>query len=349
MDVKIAAAQAFGGIVAFKLAIIGAFLILGGSLVRMIGAWDAEIYIRIASNLYHQPDDPYLYVFAPLFPGLIHVFNGFWAAFLIANLFTIGAIYLLYDLTNFRTAILFAAFPTFIVFGTSAYADPIMLFFLIGAYWLYTREKYWLMTSSLTLAALSKYTALFALPVFLGLMLYRGGFKLKNVLAFAIPSVAIGGVMYWLWIATSDPLAFMHLQARWGASGLVDPVTQADWVLRGWYTNQPAVLANTQPWIWLVRNYAFQIPILGLILLAAYRGKGELALIGIPFVLLTFTTIGMPAISTPRLILPGAWVVFVAFKDQIQTHKTDSIILFIMFLIVGLSWLLNHANGAFVA
>jgi len=337
----------FAYLVAPKAIIIMVFLLLGGSLVRMISAWDAAIYLRIAQTGY--TGNVNLYVFAPLYPSLTRLMGGFWAAFLIANICSIASVFLLYKITNFPTALLFASFPTFLVFGTSAYADPMMMFFLILSYWLYSRKQYWPMCISLTLAILTKYTALFAIPIFLLLVAYRTRLKLRTLMAFSLPVCAMGAIMYWLWTATGDPLAFIHRQAAWGATGLVDPITQANWVLTGWFTTQAAVLSSSQPWMWLLRNYAFQIPTLALLAIALWRRKFELVAIGLPFVLLTLTTIGMPAISTPRLILPGIWVCFVAFKDQIQEHKTEAMVLTVCFVLIGLSWLLCFSRGGFVA
>lgn len=335
--------------VLLKVVIIGFFVALGGSIVQMIRAWDANIYLRIAQNWYYDPHDPNLYVFGPFYPVLIRVFGGLWAAFFFANLFAIASVYLLYKSSNLPTALLLATFPTFLVFGTSGYADPIMVFFLILGYWSYTKDKYWPMTAALTLAAVTKYTALFAVPLFLLFVAYKQRTNIKAYLPFVLPVCAMGGIMLWLWKAASDPLAFIHLQAAWGASGLVDPITQANWILNGWFTHESSVLSNSQPWQWLVRNYVFQIPMLALSLLAVKRGKWQLGLIGLTFTVLTLTTIGMPAISTPRLLLPGVWPLLLAYKEEITTHKTAAVVLAVMFAVVGLYWLLASSGGAFVA
>jgi len=334
--------------IAPKLLVILSFLLLGGSLVRMISAWDANIYLRIAQGWYYDPHDPNLYVFGPLYPTLIRLLGGFWAAFLIANIFAVACVCLLYKISNMPTALLLATFPTFLVFGTSAYADPIMVFFLILGYWLYTKEKYWPMAFALALAAVTKYTALFAIPLFLLFVAHRKKGNLKAYLPFLVPICAIGGIMLWQWKAASDPLAFIHLQAAWGATGLVDPITQANWVLHGWFTNEPIVLSNSQPWQWLARNYIFQLPMIVLLLLAAKRGQWELSVMGLTFTALTLTTIGMPAISTPRLLLPGVWPLLLAYKEEITTHKTATVVLAVMFACVGLYWLLEFSRGAFI-
>jgi hypothetical protein len=123
--------SAFSYMILLKAAVIGLFVVLGGSIVQMISAWDANIYLRIAQNWYYDPHDPNLYVFGPLYPALIRLFGGLWAAFFIANIFAVASVYLLYKASNMPTALLLATFPTFLVFGTSGYADPIMVFFLI--------------------------------------------------------------------------------------------------------------------------------------------------------------------------------------------------------------------------
>jgi hypothetical protein len=341
--------SAFGYMILLKAAVIGLFVVLGGSIVQMISACDASIYLRIAQNWYYDPHDPNLYVFGPFYPALIRLFGGLWAAFFIANIFAVASVYLLYKISNIPTALLLATFPTFLVFGTSGYADPIMVFFLILSYWFYKKDKYWPMALSLALAAVTKYTALFAIPIFLLFVAYKRRTNIKAYLPFLIPVCAMGGIMLWLWKVAADPLAFIHLQAAWGAAGLVDPITQANWVLHGWFTNQGVVLANSQPWQWLARNYVFQLPMLALLILAAKRGKWELSIIGLTFTVLTLTTIGMPAISTPRLLLPGVWPLFLAYKDEIKAHKELAIMLAVMFAGVGLLWLLYHSQGGFVA
>lgn len=339
----------FAYLVAPKAVVLVLFVLLGGSIVQMIRAWDANIYLRIAQHWYYDPHDPNLYVFGPFYPALIRLFGGLWAAFLIANIFAIACVYLLYKISNMPTAILLATFPAFLVFGTSGYADPIMVFFLILSFWLYTKDKYWPMAISLALAAVTKYTALFAIPIFILFVAHKRRANIKAYLPFMIPVCAMGGIMLWLWKVASDPLAFIHLQAAWGATGLVDPITQANWILTGFFTTQSAVLANSHPWQWLARNYIFQLPMLALLILAAKRGKWELSIIGLGFTVLTLTTIGMPAISTPRLLLPGVWPLLLAYKDEIKANRDIAIILMIVFAGVGLYWLLAHAGGAFVA
>ncbi len=88
----------FGSLVAFKLVILTLFLVLGGNIVNMIRAWDAAIYLRIAQTGY--AGDVNLYVFAPLYPSLTRLMGGFWVAFLIANIFSIASIFLLYKINR---------------------------------------------------------------------------------------------------------------------------------------------------------------------------------------------------------------------------------------------------------
>jgi hypothetical protein len=311
--------EAITGLACFKLLIVAVFLKVGGQLTPLGTNWDAEIYLRIARFGYNNGDLP-TYVFAPIFPWLTRFLAlDYFGALVLANVFAAAAAFLVYRLSNLYGALLFSAFPTLLVFGTAAYADSMALFFLILAYFLYARPWYLGMLISVTFAFLTKCALLLAVPLFVLLVANKGrlqqGGRLGAISQFAvpelwgigIPSLVLTGVMFWLQGAVGDPLVFIHLQAAWGASGLVDPFNQALWILYGWFTNQPAVLANSQPWEWLVRNYCFQAPIIILWIIAVRRGQRDLAVVGLPFALFTLTTIGMPAISTPKLILPAVW------------------------------------------
>lgn len=319
------------------------------------------MYLRIARFGYNNGNLP-SYVFTPIFPWLIRVLGlDYFGALVIANVFAVAAAFLVYRLSNLYGALLFSAFPTLVVFGTAAYADSMMLFFLILAYFLYIKSRYLGMWISVTLAFLTKYAVLLGVPLFILLVAYnersRQGGRLGAITQFAvpelwgvgIPSLALIGVMFWLQQAVGDPLAFVHLQAVWGASGLVDPYNQALWILYGWFTNQPAVLMNGQPWEWLVRNYCFQAPIIILWIIAIRRGQWGLAIVGLPFALFTLTTIGMPAISTPRLVLPAIWGLPIAYQKDLDRKLGALVLVLAFFITVGLLWLLQHAAGTFVA
>jgi len=353
--------EAITALACFKLLIVAVFLKIGGQLSALGTNWDAEIYLRIARFGYNNGDLP-TYVFAPIFPWLTRFLAlDYFGALVIANVFAVAAAFLVYRLSNLYGALLFSAFPTLVVFGTAAYADSMMLFFLILAYFLYTRSRYLGMWISVTLAFLTKYAVLLAVPLFILLVAYKarsrqGGrlgaiaqFVVPELWGVGIPSLALIGVMFWLQQAVGDPLAFVHLQAAWGASGLVDPFNQALWVLYGWFTNQPAVLVNGQPWEWLIRNYCFQAPIIILWIIAIRRGQWDLSVVGLPFALFTLTTIGMPAISTPRLILPAVWGLPIAYQKDLDRNLGALVLVLAFFITVGLLWLLQHAAGTFVA
>jgi Gpi18-like mannosyltransferase len=348
--------EAVSALVCFKLLILAVFLNTGGDLTALGTNYDAGIYLNIARFGYNSVGLA-SYVFAPVFPWLTRVLAlDYFGALVIANVFAVAAAFLVYRLSNIYGALLFSAFPTLLVFGTAAYADSMMLFFLILAYFFYARSRYVGMWISVTLAFLTKYAALLAVPLFILLLAYkersRQGARLGAITQFVvpelwgagIPSLALIGVMFWLQQAVGDPLAFIHLQAEWDASGLVDPFNQALWILYGSFTNQPGALARGQPWEWLVRNCCFQAPIIILWIVALKRGQRDLAVLGLPFALLTLTTIGAPAISTPRIILPAVWGLPIAYEKYLDGNL-GALVLVLAFSVVGLLWLLQFAAG----
>lgn len=227
------------------------------------------------------------------------------------------------------------------------------MFLLVAAYlsFLYARRDnvwYLIMWACLTVAIFTKYSALLALPLFMLLTLRRK----KPFRATAGIMLPISVLLAWMFLLkqlTGNPLAFVAAQAYW-EGGIVDPLSQAVWVLTGWFTTQPAVKMNSQPWEWLLRDYVFVFPTVGLWLYGMVKRRSmDLGVIGLPFALVALTFTGMPAISIPRLILPAIWGLPIVYAKDVKERFEFTIILVVIFVAVGLFWTLGHVSGSFIA
>lgn len=114
---------------------------------------DGINYIAIAQNGYFlSSPDPFIegwrFAFFPLYPLLIYlsgllVFDLGVGAIIISNVFSFLSVLTIYKLARLykvdalKTALCLLVYPYFILFGTVAYTDTILLFFILGSFYYY--------------------------------------------------------------------------------------------------------------------------------------------------------------------------------------------------------------------
>ena len=196
-----------------------------------LNQWDTGHYLRIAESGYQA--DPASPAFFPLYPVLIRIIDAVLpggvlvAALLVANAAVLGALTVLYRLTDHefgtrvaqRVTWYLAAFPTgfFLFIG---YNESLFVLLLAGALYAGRRGHWWLAG---VLGALSSATRLFGVLLMVPLAVeyvrqigWRPRRARRDLLSLAL--VPMGATVYSLYclIVLDDPLAFSNAQDHWG-------------------------------------------------------------------------------------------------------------------------------------
>ncbi|HSL17380.1 MAG TPA: mannosyltransferase family protein [Methylomirabilota bacterium] len=264
--------------------------------------WDTGFYLSIADEGYRYGgvDLPSV-AFFPLLPLLISVIaplvgDPLVAGVLIANGALLGATVLLYrlaadefgDAVASRSVWYLLIFPTSF-FGSAIYSESLFLLGAVGALY-FARRGSWPLAALCGFAAgFSRFVGIVAAPM---LLLEWWDQRRRRpatsrppaaaVAAAAVPALATGAYMLYLWRVFGDPLAFAHASSAWGRE-LSSPLAMVgDLFARpaeGW---RSALLAGRLPldgWIDLFAVLAFLA--LGGVLLRQRRwSEGALVTLG---------------------------------------------------------------------
>ncbi|MDD4334615.1 MAG: mannosyltransferase family protein [Desulfotomaculaceae bacterium] len=190
--------------------------------------WDAGWFLRIAGQGYDYDSAP----FFPMFPFLIRALtlltqSNIVSGFLISNIALLVACIYLYRLVKddyneeiaMTTVFALLFFPTAIFFS-SIYSEPLLLAFILGAFYYARKDKY---ITAAVLGALAALTRNIGVVTFFALLYYfyeANGRRLdlkKSATLLIIPASLLI-FMAVLWQATGDPLAFATSLNReyWG-------------------------------------------------------------------------------------------------------------------------------------
>lgn len=207
------------------------------------GRWDAEHYLKIATDGYSGTE----MAFFPLYPLLIRgvgalTGNHLVAGLLISNIASFFSLLFFYKLVEHqydravahRATFYISIFPT-AVFFSAVYSESLFLALTVASFY-YIRERKWLTAGILGFfAALTRVEGvLLAVPFLIEwlIVVFTSGpspFEslrntLKHPLAALVRPVAglllvpLGLLSYmaYLWVLRGDPLYFSHVQAHWG-------------------------------------------------------------------------------------------------------------------------------------
>ena len=333
-------------------------------ILALANLWDSHHFIQIARSGYPLGvENDLLFAFAPVYPALIALVNGYvgnlyLSSIIVSNAFYLPAVYGFYKVARLYmdyemacfSAMLFGLFPTFLVYGTAAYSEAPYLFFAIFSWYFFKKENYFPCSVFTTLAILTRYISGILLVIY-GLIelsklidkwreekSFMKAFNLK-LLWFAIPVVSIAAFFTYLWTLTGNFLVAFDSHVFFGDS-LTTPLHQFRWFFEGFFTQ----INSIEPLQLVLLRYSFTIPFLMLAISVA-RDDRELGMYGIVFMWLTLSMEGISGIAGPRIML-SAWVALLAFK-----HKSDKGFLFALaslFVIVGI-WVLYQFETSFFA
>jgi hypothetical protein len=212
------------------------------SLLRALGNYDAQWYLRIAEAGYPDKEEilshpwpTYMggltYAFFPLYPSIVHfvnipLHNIELAGFILANLLLIvNGVSLYYVVTKLysekvaiKTLFLLFLFPLSI-FYRSYFSEEVFLLLLIWFSYFLIRKKTIFIALSMSLLLITRPTGMFLIPLFLGYLLWNIRQKRITIVeTCAAISIAILPFCFWIYFnyrQTDDPWIWRNVQAVW--------------------------------------------------------------------------------------------------------------------------------------
>lgn len=297
-----------------------------GFLYHLSTRWDSSIFQSIAVNGYAEL---YYYAFSPLYPLLIKcldfiVSHAWISSLVITNLASYLFPLVVYRAFGYRTALLAALFPTYLVFTTVPYSDIISLCLLALSILLVLQERFYELSAAVSMAILGAYRLACILPAFVFAAIKTRRFR--NLVVFGLFPVLVGAAIFW-WFKTGTGSFFTYFaveQDTWSA-GFASPAVQAKWLLHGWLTAQDFQIAGISlaPVYWLVRNILFEVFYLVgtfYLLRTGHKHKVFLFIYTMLSIIPLLCVTGVPAVSIPRLLLP-AFPVFYSYSIMIKKES----------------------------
>ena len=323
--------------------------------------WDSVHYVQISENGYPKTETrTMLYSFSPLYPLLIRMItpiagNPYLSGIIIANLFSLAAVCMFYRFAYIFAlpsnaliaALLFALFPTNLVYGTVAYSEAPYLFFAITSLFYQYKRKYFFAALFIIFAAFTRSAGLLLIPLQLALALYYEYQRpdhlksdVRNLVWFFLPVLAVTALYLYYYSLTSDFLVLFHSRGHFG-----------DLLRTPWHQYQDltsGLFAFLNPDLDLERvaaeRYSFTLPFLVLTLLL-FRIDLRLALYGCAFMYVTLSMAGIAAAASPRIML-ASWVTFIVFKVRMSCWITWT--LGILFSAIGVWVMYKFQTALFI-
>jgi hypothetical protein len=190
--------------------------------------YDGHVYLRIAKTfpaLYVSAKYPYLPGWFPLYPALIRAGGALTgdlrvAAILVSIAASVAAVLLFFRLAGHFSkrpglaAALFVFFPPiWLVTGSLAFVEPVMLCAAIGAVLAAVEDRPWAAGAAAAAAALAEKSG-FLVAVIAALIVWnrKGRLDRRWRAALALTPAALAGLQLYLWRVFGDPLANLKVQ-----------------------------------------------------------------------------------------------------------------------------------------
>lgn len=200
------------------------------TLLHFWNRYDTNWFVRIATLGYYTKDAS---AFFPLYPILIHlvtlvVRHPVIAAMLIANVANLGVLLVLYRLVaeDFgeelaaRSVLYLAIFPT-AFFLAAGYSEALFLLFVLAAFYLMRRRRWWLAGLVMFLATLTRSTGVVLVVPFCYEYLRQRDFQWRKIRlnVLSVASVGLAVLLYsaYCYYRFHDFLSFSHVEGtNWG-------------------------------------------------------------------------------------------------------------------------------------
>jgi Gpi18-like mannosyltransferase len=203
------------------------------NLLRAMGGWDAQWYLKIADAGYATRNgmDALSYAFFPFYPIVLMVFNGVFAnlevtAFILTNLFLIANFASLYYVISklysssiaLRANFLLFLFP-FSAYFRYYYAEALFLFLLIWFSYFLIKRRWFVTTFLLSLLVITKPQGLVLVPVYLFYIWQAISHdklpKWKGWSAMTIGSLPFLAWLRFCYLQTHDSMYWSTVQSVW--------------------------------------------------------------------------------------------------------------------------------------
>lgn len=292
--------------------------------------WDSQVFESIATQGYARGG--FFYAYSPFYPALIKglsfILPDAWiCALIVTNILSFAFPLILMKTFGYKTALITVLFPTYLVFTTIPYSDVLSLLFLALSILLIMRERIIASSAAVSLAICNSFNLAWTLPSYL-LVLLRGK-RMRNLLFCVLPIATGVLILFWFKLKTGSYWTFFSVEHDVWMVCFATPLTQARWLLNvgghGWLTSQHWKIhgITLKPRYWLVRNLAFEAFYMsGAIILfrTAVKHRVFLGIYCLMVIVPLLFTIGTPAVSIPRLLLP-AFPVFVGYSQLLRRQR----------------------------
>lgn len=181
--------------------------------------WDSNFYISLAVDGYppRHPGPNHHLAFFPLYGLAVRgamqlVPNPFWAAFLVSNLSTLIAAFLMLELGGLEVVILFLSSPGahFLLYP---YTEALFTALLAATLLLVRSKRYLLAALPAAAASATRSPGIAgAVALLTESVANRGSDRLRALAASAVALGGLGAFMAWCYFAQGDALAFVHMQ-----------------------------------------------------------------------------------------------------------------------------------------
>jgi len=333
--------------------------------INSFANFDGVHYINIAKIGYTNND----FVFLPLYPSILHIFNYLAGNYLISG-FLISILFLLADVFILKKYIptiiskkqnylwfflLLITFPTSF-FLNSLYSEVIFFFLVIGFFYFLAKENYPYAFLFAFLAPLTKLIGLF-LIIPIGIFLiskYRAGKPRPYIFTLLFPLMGLSVYSLYLYLNGQHPLSFLTLHSTFGAERSTHMIFLPQVYYRYLKIFTRAAF-NYQYFIAVVEFFFFNLTLMLLILdlrkILGKKERGQFFFNRLSLNLFSFTNILLPTLtgtflSVPRFSLLSLSLFCYLAEIESKIVKMVTVSLFILLHIILLAF---FTQGYFVS
>lgn len=193
-------------------------------------SFDGVHYLNIAENTYRAAD--LIQAFFPIFPLLIRglnlvINNYLLSGLILSNLMLLVMMFLFYGLfvpqlgekKTGLALILLLIFPSSFFLG-ALYNESLFLVLVLASFYFFRAKRYWPTALLIAVASATRIVGILLVPAFLLELFWQSKSKItwRKSLIIVLGSLGLLAYMVYLWQNFNDPLYFLTVQSKFGAS-----------------------------------------------------------------------------------------------------------------------------------